>query len=551
MTTHLDNLLNILIQKIAQKAITHASDDFKIMSPEGQQQEWLIDLRPVLLDVEALNIISDLFWDRFENQLPFQIGGMEVAAVPLVTAILLKAQQRGLSTNGFIIRKERKKSGLGKLIEGDVTDDPIILVDDIFNSGKSIEKSRVALEQMGKKPHQVFTVLNYQNIHGTHWQKRYQTPVNYLLTLDPFDVSFNHTPYVPPKFNYEIFWRFYEPGAFPFHIVPKSTPLLVGDHIYMGTESGKMFCIDRHNGQVIWHFDVETTHPKGIWSSPAHHDGKIYFGAYNGNAYCLDANTGAQIWRNPCCEFIGSSPLLIPEKNMMFLGLEHQRPRQMGSNAAFNMQTSERIWEQAQKRYQHGSAAYYAPKELVIFGNADHNISAYDATTGKLIWKHETERSIKYPPTIDEKRKLVVATSFDGHIYVLDAETGKRKAAIKTNDICYTSALITNGKIFAGSGDRHMYVIDATIFTLIKKIDCYAKVYAPPKLIDGYVIFGTAGGRLIELNPETLKIDSHAQLPDAITNAVSSSPENDVLYVSTVMNELYAIKRIKNSTDSE
>ncbi|HPD83398.1 MAG: PQQ-binding-like beta-propeller repeat protein [Alphaproteobacteria bacterium] len=537
--------LKILSDIIAETAITYASETQKIMSPTGQKQDWLIDLRPVLLNAKALDIITDLFWDQFQDQLPFQIGGMEVAAVPLVTALLMKAAQRGLNVSGFVIRKERKSSGLGKIIEGNLTDDPILLVDDIFNSGGSLEKARVVLEQEGKKLNQVFVVINFQAKSGNHWIQKNEVKLDHLLTLEPFKLEMASTDWEPPQMNYEVSWRFLEKGAFPFHVVPKSTPLVVDDRIYMGTEAGLMVCVDRHTGKALWKYDVKTHHPKGIWSSPAHYKDRIYFGAYNGIAYCLDAKTGKEIWKNPCCEFIGSSPLIVPETNMMYVGLEHQRPRQMGSNAAFDLDTGERKWEQAQKNYQHGSAAYYKPKNLVVFGNADHDISAYDAITGKLIWKHETQRSIKYPPAIDESLKLVVATSFDGNIYILDVETGSLKAAIPTQDICYTTPLITQGKIFAGSGDRHLYVIDAQNFELIKKMDCYARVYSSPKLIDGHIVFGTGGGNIIELHPETLKVEGMALLPDAITNAISVSPENDILYVSTIMNELYAIKRSK------
>lgn len=537
--------LKALIDMISEKAVTYASEEQKIMSPSGGTQRWLIDLRPVLLDVEGLNLITDIFWDEFEDKLPFQIAGMEVAAVPLVTALLMKADQRGLQTNGFIIRKERKKSGLGKLIEGTLNDDPIILVDDIMNSGNSLEKARVAIEQVNKRVDQVFVIINYENQAGKQWANLHKVKVHNLLNLDPFDVELTKNEWKPPKCVYEVLWRFFEPGAFPFHIVPKSTPLVVKDKIFMGTEAGKMVCVDRLNGEVLWKYDVKTTHQKGIWSSPAYHKGRLYFGAYNGIAYCLDAETGKEIWKNPCCEFIGSSPLIVPENNMMYLGLEHQRPRQMGSNAAFDLDTSERVWERAQRKYQHGSAAHYPPKDLVIWGNADHDLTAYEAKTGKIVWKHETERSHKYPPTVDIERKIVISTSFDGNIYILNVETGERKAAIQTDDICYTTPLITHDKIFAGSGDRHLYVVDANNYDIVKKMDMHARVYSSPKLIDERVIFGTGGGRIVELNPDTLEVESQTQLPDAITNAISASPENDVLYVSTCMNELYAIKRTR------
>lgn len=538
-----DSRLKALSDIISSRAIHHSDETTKIMSPRGETQIWLIDLRPVLLDVAALHLITDAFWDIFEGRSPIQIGGMEVAAVPLVTALLMRAEQRGIQTNGFIIRKERKISGLGKIIEGEVNDYPIILVDDIMNSGASLEKARVALAQADKKISEVFVVLNFEAQAGKQWANQHKIKINHLLNLDPFDVDMHVKEWKPPKVTYEILWRFHEPGAFPFHIAPKSTPLLVDDKIYMGTEAGIMVCVDRHTGEPVWKYDVKTHHQKGIWSSPAHHEGKIYFGAYNGIAYCLDAETGEEIWKNPCCEFIGSSPLIVPEHGIMYLGLEHQRPRQMGSNAAFNLETSERVWERAQRKYQHGSATYYKPKDLVIWGNADHDVTAYEALTGKIVWKHETDRSHKYPPTVDEKRKIVVSTSFDGNIYILDAETGERKAAVQTNDICYTTPLITHGKIFAGSGDRHMYIIDADTGELIKKMDCHARVYSSPRLIDGRVIFGTCGGRVIELNPDTLVVEGQAQLPDALTNAILVSDDNQYLYVSTVMNELYAIKR--------
>ncbi|MEM9469936.1 MAG: phosphoribosyltransferase family protein, partial [Pseudomonadota bacterium] len=135
-----------LAKLINDKAIVREGDQ-TIVSPTGQTQKWLIDLRPILLDVEALDIISNIFWDQYENQLPFQIAGMEVAAVPLVTALLMKAKARGLKTSGLVVRKERKTSGLGKSIEGEITGDPIILVDDIMNSGSSLEKAISVLEQ--------------------------------------------------------------------------------------------------------------------------------------------------------------------------------------------------------------------------------------------------------------------------------------------------------------------------------------------------------------------------------------------------------------------
>jgi len=539
--------LDLLAGFIRGHAIRDDAEEL-MLSSSGERLQWLIDMRPVFLDPDMLDIIATLFWDEYEARLPFQVAGMEVAAIPLITAILLKAKQRGLQTNGLIIRKERKTTGLGKNIEGEPTGAPVILVDDLLNSGNSLNKAKAALDHEGQYIQEAFVVIDYESPQGLHWSHKSQIPVTSLFKLSDFDLTLNASSWSPPEIRYKILWRHYEKGAFPFHVVPKSTPLVVGDHIYMGTESAKMLCIDRLSGEKIWEFAIPMTHKKGIWSSPAYHEGRLYFGAYNGNVYCLDAQSGKEIWTNPACEFVGSSPLIVPQHNLLAIGLEYQRPRAMGSNAAFDLETGTRLWETQQTQYQHGSAAYYAPKDLIIFGNADHNVSAYDAKSGKLVWKSETERSIKYPPAIDEERKIVVSTSFDGNIYVMNAESGERLAAIQTDEICYTTPLIANGKIFAGSGDRKFYIIDAQNYEVLDTIQCGARIYSSPRLIDGHVVFGTNGGTIFEIDPETHSIKGQAQLPDAVTNAVSASADNTTLYAASHMNELYAIERSKIET---
>ncbi len=549
MTSFDSSKLSRLADIIQEKSVVHGDDTTRIMDKrDGRDLTWLIDLRPVMMDSEALDIISDLFWDHYQDKGPVQIGGMEVAAVPLVTALIMKARQRGLDANGFLIRKDRKTYGLGKLIEGELNAHPVILVDDIMNSGNSLEKAWASLIPENLTPSDVFVVIDYDSKAGHQWRAEKNVPVVSLFN----DISRFGVSLTPPvnhiKFSYKILWRYYKPGAFAFNVVPKSTPLLVGDRIYMGTEKATMVCINRLNGELIWEYETKTAIQKGIWSSPQHHHGRIYFGNYNGVMFCLNAQDGSLIWKNPCCDFIGSTPLLVPKHNLLYIGLESQRPRMKGGNAALRMDTGERIWEVGQKKYQHGSAAYYEPQDSVIFGNADHDLTAYEAKTGKLIWKHDTVRSHKYPPAIDLSRKRVVSTSFDGNIYILNAETGERLAAIQTDDICYTTPLVTHNRIYAGSGDKFFYVINSETLEVEKKINCYARIYSSPRLMNGHVVFGTNGGQILELDPETLQIVGKAQVPDSVTNAVSMSPDGKIFYASTHMNEIYAIEREPIST---
>lgn len=542
----MSNFLDTLFFYIRDHAISYKKEGAVIAGKDGQPQAWIMDLRMASMNAQFLDSFCDLFWDRYQDKLPFQFGGMEVAAIPLVVGLMMKATRRGLKTNGFIIRKDRKSTGLGRIIEGILNDDPIILIDDLVNSGSSLEKSRIILAQQGRSIKEVFAIVDYESAAGMAWRQQCHIPVSSLFRLSEFGLSIDK-PLAPMEYRYEISWRHHTPGAYPFHLVPKSGLLVVGNNIYMGTSTAKMVCINRHTGKIVWEYFAKgaQNNPKGIMSSPAYHDGRIYFGAYNGVVYCLDAQTGQEIWLNPCCEWVGSSPLIVPKNNLLYIGLEYQRPRMMGSNAALRLDNGARVWEVAQKKYQHGSAAYYEPKDMVIFGNANHDITAYEAKTGKEVWQFKTKRSIKYAPTIDYGRKLIASSSFDGNIYINDVETGVLKASIPTDDICYATPLFAGNKIFCGSGDRHMYIIDADTLTLIKKMDCGARVFSSPIRVDKNIIFGTNGGKVLEIDGETLNIIGNFQLPDAVANRVILSSEGDGLYVRTCMDELYGIKRMQ------
>src|SRR6185436_914631 len=94
--------------------------------------------------------------------LPFQVGGMETAGIPLVAAIVMKSLERGTPVNGFYIRKSRKRQGLLKYIEGTLTNEPVILVDDLINSGTSVNKQIAILRDAGMKVSEIFVLLAFR-----------------------------------------------------------------------------------------------------------------------------------------------------------------------------------------------------------------------------------------------------------------------------------------------------------------------------------------------------------------------------------------------------
>jgi outer membrane protein assembly factor BamB len=104
--------------------------------------------------------------------------------------------------------------------------------------------------------------------------------------------------------------------------------------------------------------------------------------------------------------------------------------------------------------------------------------------------------------------------------------------------------LIAHGRIFCGSGDRHLYIIDLDEMKLIRKIDCGARVYSSPRLISGNsVIFGSNGGIVREIDPITLQVTGKLIMPDAVTNAIAFPEDGSRIYVPTYMNEILCYER--------
>jgi outer membrane protein assembly factor BamB len=458
--------------------------------------------------------------------------------------MLLAPSERG-KVNGFIIRKERKTTGLGNAIEGMVTDEPIILVDDIFNSGASADKARAVVESVGRSLTEVFAVIDYKSKRGLHWRATQNLAVQSLYTLDDFELSLASNP-APLARQFKELWRTSVPGAFPYHVVPKSAPCLVNNKLYRGCDAGKMQAFDPETGSLIWEYQTTgAARSKGIWSSPAVVDGRLYFGAYNGCIYCLDADTGQEIWVQSRGEWVGASPLVVPRHGLVYFGIEYERPWAKGSVGAFDTQTGKQVWQRFTKAYQHGSPAYWQGGDLIIWGTADHDMVALEAKTGATRWSFRTRRSVKYSPAVNEDRGLVAFASFDKSIYLLDVASGEKRGEWQTGEICYTTPLFVGNRLFCGSGDRHLYVIDIDTLSIVKQFDFHGRVYSPPVAVDGHVIVGTTGGRVIEIDAVTLNIRSELQLPDAITNAVVASPDGSRLFVSTYMNHLYGFERIQ------
>jgi len=538
---------DVVSRAIRERAILRGENQ-RLISPAGNNYEWLIDMRRLFMDARLLDAAAELFWQECAGLLPFQVGALEAAAIPLLSAIILKSLARGTPVNGFMIRKERKTYGAGGSIEGSPTAAPIVMVDDILNSGRSLEKARVVLEQAGHTIASVFVLIDYGSHEGRLWREKQAIPVRATFRLGEFGLSVEKpAPRLIAAFQNR--WSFTSPDPNFFHRVPKSFPATDGTRVYFGSDSGVFWCLDARDGSVVWKFTVHSKGHKNLWSSPVLHEGRVYFGGYDGNVYCLNAEVGREIWRFTGADWVGSSPALAPELGLLFIGLEFAVEGKRGSIAALRLDTGEKVWEHMTKRYTHASPAYWPERLLVACGSNDNEMFLFHAPSGDLRWRFETKGSIRHAPAFDMKRGHLITGCADGWIYVIDVETGREVWSAKTDNTIYTVPLVLDDKAYIGSTDKYLYVLDLQRRMVKTKIFAASKIFGPPRLLQGRIYFGACNGVVYEIDPATDEVTGTHQLPDAVTNALTYNAETGDFYALTYVNELFAFQRQSKDID--
>jgi outer membrane protein assembly factor BamB len=532
---------------IKEKSIILEKDNENIVlsSRANRQGKWLIDLRTTFMNPEGLEIVVQLFWDKFKHRLPFQVGGLESGSIPLVAAILLEGRKQGYDINGFFVRKERKKRGRQHCTEGKLNSHPIVVVDDLINAGGALNKVVVALNNANKKAREFFAVVDFQSSQGKAYLEENKIIISSIFKLKDFDLTRVVTKRKKMFSKFQASWRFQPLELGRFYVVPKSTPALDSEKIYFGSDASIFWALDQKTGQPVWQFQCgKHNMGKGIFSSPVVHKGKVYFGSYDGNVYCLNAKNGELIWKFSEADWVGSSPALASDLGLLLIGLEHALPGEGGSVVALDLNTGEKVWEYGVSEYLHGSPAYCEEKGVVAIGTNDSIFFLLDAQSGKKLWEFHTKNAIKYRATFDLKRNNVIFGSHDGKIYILDLDNGKEVWSVQTEDVIYSQPLVVGSRAYVGSSDKNLYVLDLAKQKVFKKVRASGRILATPTYLNSKIYFGSTDGRVYEVDKNG-EITGKLQLPERITNAITYSPKYRLYYALSYDNQLFSFKKTK------
>lgn len=135
----------------------------------GAMSPFYVDCRVLLAHPRPRHLVAQLAFDSLSGLDIDCLGGMELGAIPLATAIsayaLTASPAREWRT--FVVRKQAKDHGLGKVIEGAArSGDRAVVVDDVLTSGGSVIRAVQAAREAGLRVEHALVIVDREEQDG-------------------------------------------------------------------------------------------------------------------------------------------------------------------------------------------------------------------------------------------------------------------------------------------------------------------------------------------------------------------------------------------------
>lgn len=262
---------------------------------------------------------------------------------------------------------------------------------------------------------------------------------------------------------------------------------------------------DANTGEIIWQTPVGSCD-----STPVISDGRLFvincmwddFMVRNiaqpvnkERIWCLDKDTGAVIWSSEKVNPDGGGPLTpVPEKNLIYAysTIDIYSDDPWGEVQAFKMDTGELVWS---KGYEGTltSGVFYENK-IIISGTG--GLAAYNAETGKKLWKNTEIKSWDSKPIIHEGNIMVGGGygSLPLTLFVVNPNKGDivwKWEDPKNGGTALTTPLVDDERVYFG-GYSTIYAVDLNSRRLIwKENDGGYGPYSSPVISDEKIYYGT------------------------------------------------------------
>jgi orotate phosphoribosyltransferase len=159
----------------------------------GQVSPFYVDCRALMAHPSARRLVGQLAHSALMGVEIDCLGGLEIGAISIATTIsdFAYAAEAKRQWRTFVVRKQAKDHGLGKLIEGAIrSGDRALIVDDVLTSGGSLLKAVGSAREAGLVVTHALVIVDRKEQNGRMKVEQDGVKLISLLTID--DLTAGH-----------------------------------------------------------------------------------------------------------------------------------------------------------------------------------------------------------------------------------------------------------------------------------------------------------------------------------------------------------------------
>lgn len=354
-----------------------------------------------------------------------------------------------------------------------------------------------------------------------------------------------------------ISWKFKTRG------IVYSSPLIVGNTVYIGSGDSTLYAIDLENGLEKWQFKAgnkilstaaffndiicfesgnvlyglnldgtekwkvtisegNITNQYDEWdcfhSSPNIIDGIAYVGGERGKVIGVNVETGEEIFRiDTGNKGVGVRVKPAVWENKLYFG------ECSGIFYCYDITTQEKIWEydtNPEKLWSDPSILTnpIINDGIVYFGGRHCHLYGLNAQDGSKVWWYSDPKNmwILGGPTISDSL-LFVGSSNQQILHGFKITTQELMWKKNFDGRIFGTPFVKNDKVYFGTGmevnDKigSLFAIDKNTGEILNRFIVSAQVHSSPIVISGKIIFGSTNGYVYALNEEEMLNSEHPE----------------------------------------
>jgi outer membrane protein assembly factor BamB len=219
----------------------------------------------------------------------------------------------------------------------------------------------------------------------------------------------------------------------------KSSPAIVQDRVFIGSDDGNLYALALADGKKVWAFKTAGE----VESSPLVLEGRVFVGSSDAFLYALEAGSGKLVWKYETGDKILGAPNWV--------------------------KSGQKTW--------------------VLAGSYDFKLHCVDAASSRTNWVYETGNYINGSPAV--ANGLTAFGGCDGLLHVISLAEGKQVKEVEAGAYIAGSVALADGRAYFGQYENEFLCVDLKEGTKVWGFrDRKFPYFSSPAVTKEVVVFG-------------------------------------------------------------